>query len=160
MDFLSIDNPGPGFKPSLSKVKYLWIYVVGLIATCTLVFGWWTYKYATISNHKGKSPDEVDSDEIEARMEAQSQVEKALRKTYATRKLAEAKAEWDAHSERKDKGNMDPDEVDRLDTLIFGKILCAQRARETGEDFDALFSTIESSYGQPGRVQVEEIVDS
>ena len=55
---------------------------------------------------------------------------------------------------------MDPDEVDRLDTLIFGKILCAQRARETGEDFDALFSTIENSYGQPARVQVEEITDS
>lgn len=144
MDFVSVsDASGPGLFPLMHNAKCIWIYFLGLAVTSVLVFGWWYYKHITTSAGS-KSLDEdnpIDLDEIEGRMEVQSQIDRFTRREYGNRKLKEALAEWEAHKNHQDDGQEPAEEADRTGAILT-KILCAQRASESGEDFDTLYQSV------------------
>jgi hypothetical protein len=139
MDFLSVSGGDkPGLAPTLQNIKFIWIYFVALIAISVVVFGWWYYKRISIGGQKPADvmSDEVETDQIESRMELQGAVNQASRRLYAARKLEEASKEWKEYQ----KYSQEDEDRDGQSSKIFMKILCAQRAKETGEDFDELIA--------------------
>jgi hypothetical protein len=76
-------------------------------------------------------------------MEVQGQVDRFTRIAYAKRKSKEADAEWEANQ------NDGPESAEKTDRsrAILMKKLCAQRATETGEDFDKLYQFVSSESG-------------
>lgn len=134
MDFVGITS-GPGLVPKMTNLKYIWVYVAVLVATSGMAFGWWYYKYHT-SIKIATNEDDTSTDAIEERMEIQAKVEESRRKRYAKKKFEEAKAEWDEHKAAEARGETVP-----VNTPILVKIVVAQQAMETGEDFDELMAT-------------------